>query len=164
MNQPIFELEIVNEIMCTMRKTNVGFYQREISYSHCEISNILENLSYQEKSEEEKERCRIESLPFCNGEHVIPLIKKLRKENIVYASYATQILLHSFYMVYESKTASLEGSFLERLFAWMEQYVEMYEKTEGIHLGKEQLSVIFTYYLQSLLDNFQVEQAKQKEK
>lgn len=32
MNQPTFELEITNEIMYTMRKANIGYYQRELSY------------------------------------------------------------------------------------------------------------------------------------
>ncbi len=66
MEQPIFELEIVDEIMYTIRKANVGFYQRKLSYDHCEVRNILEGFSCSGK----KERTA-ESLPLCNGVYLI---------------------------------------------------------------------------------------------
>lgn len=157
MEPPIFELEIVNDIMHTMRKVNIGFYQRELSYSHCDISNQLEAILYSQKTEEDKKKYRMESLPFCNGEYMISLLKKLRGENIVYASYATQIFLHQFYTIYASVVANPMGSVFEQLISRLETYIQMY------NLDEKQLYFIFDFELRSLLENYDNQKIKQKE-
>lgn len=157
MEQPIFELEIVDEIMYTIRKANVGFYQRELSYDHCEVSNILEGFSCFEK----KERM-VESLPLCNGVYLIPLFKKLRQENVTYYKYAMQILLHELYTICESVTVNPIGSVFEQLVSWLKNFIQTYQEKENHNLEESQLSVVFEFRLRSLLENY--ESQKQKEK
>lgn len=161
MNQPIFELKIVDEILFTMRKANIGFYQRELSYDHCEVSNILEELSYPEKSDEEKRTNMIESLRFCDGNYLMPLLKKLRQEGVTYYNYAIQILLHEFYTVDESVIVNPMGSVFEQLRAWLETFLKMYQEKEGQSLNESQLSVVFDFKLRALLNECQ--NSRQKE-
>lgn len=102
------------------------------------------------------------SLPFCNGEHIIPLLKKLRQENVAYYVYATQILLHQVSVIYVSVVANPKGSFLEQLISWMGTYIKMYKERENRTLNESQLSVIFDFKLHSLLENYNNQKIKEK--
>ena len=151
--QPIIELEIVNEIMHAIRNKNIGFYQRELSYNHCDIVNQLE-IIFSNITPEEKDKIRMQSLPFCNGDYLIPLLKKLKQTTVDYNCYVLSILVHKFYDIRKENLP--KENFLGQLFLSLQIYTNLYEKTKEVQLKEEQLLVILEYKLNDFIEKSKI--------
>lgn len=156
MNQPIYELEIVNEIMKLIGKVDVGFYQKEFQEKHAEISKIINDfyanircfaeINYKNRHE------RNNSLHFCQGEQLIPLLEKIKAENIEYYELAVDQILKYFFITYDMKYIKNEDSFLEQLFSWAGQVILTCKEVNGKYPTKDDLKGIFRQKLEMMIE------------
>mgnify|MGYP007131982493 CR=1 FL=1 len=156
MNQPIFELEIVNKVMLAVREGSTDFYQKEFSDRHLEICSNLRNY-YNRKRDFEKPDLNLNyecnaSLPFCQGEYLIPVLEKLKDENMEYYEMAQFQILDQFFRRYNIGSIETANSFLEQLFLWLEQVILTCKEVNNKYPDQNDLKVVFNHKLESLLE------------
>lgn len=151
----IWELEIVSQIMYLLRKLDVGFYQREISYSHCDVTNQLEDI----KGTEGKQNA---SLSVGNGDYLIPLLENLRKQNEIYYMMAVETLFHQICLQCNSEIINAEDSVFGQLFSWVRAYTFAHQNQEKVDLENSQMLKQFATKLESWIEDSRGTKKKQK--
>ncbi len=163
MNQPIYELVIVNEIMEKMSHAKVDFYQRELSYSHCDVNYVLRTISFDQKNKDQKAKCCIESLPFCNGDYLVPLLKKLGEESSLYYDLALQSILNKFYIYCSTEVPISDESLLGNLFSYLKKYVDTYDENHRLLVDEDELqSILYSKVCIILKEYYEESEVKQK--
>ena len=162
MDQPIYELAIVNEIMKKMSNARVDFYQRELSYSHCEVKYILETVSFDQKNKDQKRKCCIDSLPFCKGDHLVPLLRKLKEKSYLYYDMALQVILKQFCTYCSTEESISDESLLGKLFIFLRNHMNTYEEGNKTPLEEEELQAILDFKVHALSQSYEESKEKQK--